>query len=178
MTLCDRSPFDNCKILTEIVVTSHVAKSQWQITKLVAALSNKARSVLIKKRRTVKVIIGGLTAKGSISVLRTAGRQRRIKGRFVRAVNRHAWYEAELEVAATERGRRRKVVKDNRRAALVPVHCYDLPTAKHFAGWSMTEVFLPGPGGEFIEVANYNGTRGVFITQALFSFQVKWGRLP
>src|SRR5260370_42636464 len=103
MALCDRNPFDNCKILTEIVFTSHVPKSQWQITKLVAALSNKARSVLIKKRRTVKVIIGGLTAKGSINVLRTTGMQRRIKGRFVRAVNRHVRYEAGREGSATER---------------------------------------------------------------------------
>src|SRR5258708_30843620 len=153
------------------MLTTDIAKSQRKISKLVAVLCDEAISVLIKKRRTVKVVIGCQTAKGSISVLRTTARQGGVKRRFVGAEDRHARHSAVLKVATTERGRLCKAVKDNRRAALVSVHSPYLPAAEHLAGRAMVKVFLSWTGGEFVEVADHNCMPGVLITQAPFRFQ-------
>src|SRR6266550_4133107 len=85
------------------MLTADVAKRQGQISKLITALSDEAIGILIEKRRTVEVVIVGQTAKGSIRILRTTARQRWIEGRFVRAVDRHARYATELEVAAASK---------------------------------------------------------------------------
>src|SRR6267378_7860377 len=79
----DRRPFDNRKILAEVMLTADVAKRQGQISKLITALSDEAIGILIEKRRTIEVVVVGQTAKGPVSVLRTTGRQRWIEGRLV-----------------------------------------------------------------------------------------------
>src|SRR5258706_14965875 len=84
LSLGDGCPSDDRKILAEVMLASGVAKRQRQISKRITALSDEAIDVLIEKRRTVEVVIGGLTAKRSIRVLGTTGRQRWIEGRFVR----------------------------------------------------------------------------------------------
>src|SRR6267378_4483605 len=118
----DGRSFDDREILAEVMLAADVAERQGQISEPITALSDEAISVLIEKRGTVEVVVVGQTAKGSISVQRAASRQSWIEGRFVRAVDRHAGYATELEIAAAERRRLRETVKDNRRAALVPVH--------------------------------------------------------
>src|SRR5258706_3285589 len=172
VSLRDRSAFDNRKILAEVMLTTDIAKSQRQISKLVAALCDEAISVLIKKRRTVKVVVGCQTAKGSISVLRTTAGQGGVKRRFVRAEDRHARHSAVLKVATTERRRLCKAVTDNRRAALVSVHSPYLPAAEHLAGRAMVKVFLSWTGGGFVGVGVENLLPRGFITAELFRIYV------
>src|SRR6266849_8779071 len=151
VTLRNRRAFEDGKILAEVMLDADVAKRKRQISKLVAALSDEAISVLIEKRRTVEVVIVGQTAESPISVLMTTGRQRRVEGRLVRAVDRHARYAAELKVAAAERRGWRKVVKDNRRATLIPVHSTYLPATERLTADAMAQVFLPRTCREFVD---------------------------
>src|SRR5260370_42448233 len=90
MSLADRSTFDDRKILAEVMLAAGVAKRQRQISKRITALSYEAIGVLIEKRRTVEVVIGGQTAKRSIRVLGKAARRGWSKGRFVGDVEGHA----------------------------------------------------------------------------------------
>ena len=119
------------------MLTADVAKRQGQISKLITALSDEAIGILIEKRRTVEVVIVGQTAKGSIRILRTTARQRWIEGRFVRAVDRHARYATELEVAAAERRGWRKTVHGNWRATLIPVYSPYVPATEHLTTEAM-----------------------------------------
>src|SRR5439155_16636645 len=168
-----RRPFDNRKILAEVMLTAYVAKRQRQISKPITALSDEAIRILIEKRCTVEVVIVGLTAKGSIGVQRTASRQCWVEGRFDRVEDRNAGYATELEIAAAKRRRLRKTVQDHRRAGLISMHSAYLPPTEHLAADAVAQVFLPRTCGEFVEIAEHNRMWGVLIAQGLFSFQVK-----
>ncbi|SRR6266446_840332 len=139
MSFAERSSFDNRKILTEVVLTADVAKNGGQISKLVAALRNKTGSILVEEGGAIEIVIGAQTRKQTgVRVFDAAAvAQGWVEGRLVRAINRHARYEAVLEVAAAELWRGGKGVKESRRAALVPVHPTNLPATKHLTADAM-----------------------------------------
>src|SRR5260370_13401689 len=85
VTLRNRRAFEDGKILAEVMLAADVAKRKRKISKLVAALSDEAISVLIEKRRTVEVVIVGQTAESPLGVLMTTGRQLWDTARLVRA---------------------------------------------------------------------------------------------
>src|SRR5260370_78516 len=145
------SSFDNRKILTEVVLTADVAKKGGQISKLITALSNETSSILVEEGGAIEIVVSARPKINPCTIENVLVRKQTgvrvfdasavaqgwVEGRLVRAINRHARYEAELEVAAAELRRRGKGVKESWRAALVPVHPTNLPATEHLTADAM-----------------------------------------
>ncbi len=115
VSFANRSALNNRKILAEVMLAANVAECQRQVSKLVAALSDKSGGILVEEGGAIEIVVGARTHVNFIDdymlvskqtcvwIFETAtGRSRRVEGRLARAVNRHPRYEAVLEVAPTE----------------------------------------------------------------------------
>ena len=103
VSLGDGGPFDNGKILAEVMVAADVAKPYGPISKDITALRHEAGSIRVHEGGAIEIVVRALAGeKPRLRIFNApAGALRRVEGRFVRAVNRHARYATEHEVAAT-----------------------------------------------------------------------------
>src|SRR5215467_6168039 len=170
VSLRDGGAFDNSKILAEVVVAADVAKPYGRISKDITSLRHEAGSIRIKEGGAIEIVVGAHA--GEKSRLRifnaAAGALRRVKGRFVGAVNRRARYATEQEVPATGLWGWHAEEYGSWRAALVTLHSTNLPATQDLTGHAMAHIFLSWAGGEFVEIAQHQGVRDILGAYGLF----------